>query len=80
MDKTVYSERGRRLARLLCELRQEAGLTQGELAERLEIPRQTLSRMELGERRVDLIELDTICTALDVSTVSVVWRFLSEED
>lgn len=80
MDKTVFSERGRRLARLLCELRQEAGLTQTELAERLDVPRQIISRMELGERRVDLVELDTICTALGISTISAVWRFLSDDE
>lgn len=54
-------------------------MTQAELAERLEIPRQTLSRIELGERRVDLVELDTICHAVGVSTIATVWRFLSEE-
>lgn len=79
VDKTVYSERGRRLARLLCELRQEAGLSQTELAQRLDVPRQIVSRIELGERRGDLVELDTICGALGVSTISAVWRFLSDD-
>jgi hypothetical protein len=37
------------------------------------------SRIELGERRVDLVELDTICGALGVSTISAVWRFLSDD-
>jgi hypothetical protein len=36
--------------------------------------------MELGERRVDVVELDTICKALGVSTISIVWRFLSEDE
>lgn len=77
MEKTVYSDEGRRLARLLRQIRYEAGLTQAELATRLEVPRQMISRLELGERRVDLVELDAICDALGASTISVVWRFLA---
>jgi len=79
VDKTVYSERGRRLAGLLCQLRREAGMTQADLAARLDVPRQVVSRIERGERRVDVVELDIICTALGVSTVSAVWRFLSDD-
>lgn len=46
-DTTTYA--GRFAARLR-ELRQAAGLTQKEAAERLDLPQQTLSRWETGER------------------------------
>lgn len=44
------------LARLI-EARKQAGLTQVEVAKRLGKPHSFVSKCELGERRVDLIEL-----------------------
>jgi transcriptional regulator with XRE-family HTH domain len=43
------------LARLI-EARKQAGLTQVEVAKRLGKPHSFVSKCELGERRVDLIE------------------------
>ena len=44
------------LARLL-KAREQAGLTQVEVGSALGIPQSRVSRMESGERRVDVIEL-----------------------
>lgn len=42
----------------LREARQEAGLTQVEAAARLGVPQTFISRVELGERRIDPLELE----------------------
>ncbi|MNY44480.1 helix-turn-helix protein [compost metagenome] len=55
-----------RLARI------EAGLTQAELAERLGIAQALVSRIETGERRIDVPELMAIAEALGKPA----WTFL----
>ena len=41
----------------LVPARGKAGFAQGEAARRLRVPQSRLSRMESGERRIDVIEL-----------------------
>lgn len=52
---------------LLKEVRVNAGLRQVDLAEKLKLPQSMVSKYEVGERRVDLLELRDICAALGVS-------------
>jgi len=46
--------------RRLIEARHAAGLTQVEVAKKLRLPQSRVSRMESGERRVDVIELSEL--------------------
>ena len=46
----------RALLETLIEVRVGAGLSQRDLAERLELPRSYVSKIETGERRVDPVE------------------------
>ena len=55
-----------RLIKLLRELRLQAGLTQAELANRLNLPQSFVSKYEAGERRLDLFELQEICSLLNI--------------
>ena len=59
-DKTTYA--GRFAARLR-ELRQAAGLTQAEAAERLGLPQQTISKWERGEHTPSLKQYPAIAKA-----------------
>ncbi len=52
---------------LLKRTRVEAGLRQVDLAKKLSVPQSMISKYEVGERRIDLLELRDICTALGVS-------------
>lgn len=47
------------------EIRIEAGLRQVDLAKKLNVPQARISKYELGERRIDLLELRVICEALE---------------
>ncbi|WP_431927540.1 helix-turn-helix domain-containing protein [Amycolatopsis tucumanensis] len=55
--EVIYSAEYQQLCRLLRELRQEAGLTQVQVAERLGVPQSFVSKYETAERRLDIIEL-----------------------
>lgn len=74
MDKSIYSAEYRRLCALLRELRIEAGLTQIEVAERLDEPQSFVSKYESGERRLDVIELGQVAEALGFPMRTVLGR------
>ena len=59
---------------LLRSIREEAGVTQVELAERLKMEQSTVSKIERRERRVDVAELRRICIALGVPLVEFISR------
>jgi transcriptional regulator with XRE-family HTH domain len=52
---------------LLKKLREDKGLTQAELAERLEVPQSFVSKYETGERRLDFVETAQVCKALGLT-------------
>jgi transcriptional regulator with XRE-family HTH domain len=72
MDKTVLKQEQAVLCTLLREMRQRVGLRQQELAARLREPQSFVSKYESGERRLDVLELRCICTALDIPLESLV--------
>lgn len=64
MKKTIHSAQSEMLRARLVELRKAANFTQRDLAKRLGRRQALVARIELGERRIDVIELHTILTAL----------------
>ena len=74
-SKSIYTEELRILVGLLRQLREEAGLRQVELAERLDRHQSFVSKYEAGQRRLDLIELRAVTGALGVSLAELVRRF-----
>ncbi len=59
-------------------MREEKGFTQQALAERLDVPQSFISKIETGERRLDLLELRTVCQALEMPLKRFV-QLLEEE-
>ena len=70
----LASQRGA-LGQLLKSMREEQGLLQREIAERLGTPQSFVSKYESGERRIDLPELRSICKVLNASCDEVVRRY-----
>ncbi|MCK5241817.1 helix-turn-helix transcriptional regulator [bacterium] len=66
MKKTLRSQEQKALQKLLIDLRKEAGLLQADLAKKLDKPQSFVSKYEIGERRLDLIEVHYICKALGI--------------
>ena len=74
MDRSITSTEYHRFRALLRELRHEAGLTQVQVAERLDEPQSFVSKYESGERRLDVIELRHVAEALGTTLAAVVAR------
>ena len=64
MKKKVYIAQRSCLVNLLREMRVEAGLTQMDLAVRIERDQTFVSKYESGQRRLDALELREICQAI----------------
>ena len=54
--KSIYSQSYRTLLARIVIARKEGGITQAELAEKLVRPQSFVSKIESGERRIDVVE------------------------
>lgn len=72
MTKSLRTEGHAALTQALIAARKASGLTQQELAERLGRSQSFVAKIELGERRVEVVELVEIARILGVSTASVI--------
>jgi transcriptional regulator with XRE-family HTH domain len=61
--------------RLLRRVRIEAKLTQSQLAKVLGVTQARISKYEQGERRIDMLELKTICDAVNLPLTEFAKRF-----
>ncbi len=57
---------------LIYRLRMSAGITQQQLSVILNVPQSYISKIETGERRIDLLELREICSALNSNLIEFV--------
>lgn len=75
MHKSIGSRQYTHFLNCLRQAREEAGLTQEELALRLGESQSFISKCERGERRMDLVELRAICKAMGISLEKFVKNF-----
>ena len=64
MNKTLHGKRSKIFCEHIRSLREKAGMTQRDLAEALGREHGMVARIELGERRVDMIEALDLFEAL----------------
>jgi transcriptional regulator with XRE-family HTH domain len=74
VEKSIYSAEYQQLCVLLRALRREAGLTQVEIAKRLDVPQSFVSKYETGERRLDVIELRHVAEAIGLTLETLISR------
>ena len=67
MRKSTHTRDYATFLELLIEVRRRAGLTQVQLGEKLPFEQPGISKIERGERRLDVIELKMICDRLGIS-------------
>lgn len=75
--KPQHSRRYARVPSVLRHLREEAGLTQRQLAEGVDQPQSWVHKSETGTRRVDVAEFCDWCAACGVNPMAGIKRFLS---
>lgn len=68
----------REIARRLASVRTERGLTQKQLAERLCKPPSYVAKLELAERRLDIVDLRALAEGLDMTAVELLQRLQPE--
>lgn len=66
MKKTIHSQMSEILCRKVVEIRKAAGYTQRDLAKKMGREHSFIARIELGERRLDIVELFHLCKACNV--------------
>lgn len=76
MARSTHHRHYQSMLGLLRDLRERAGMTQVELGKRLGNTQTFVSKMERGERRVDIVEFAEICDALGVDPVGAFGQFL----
>ena len=72
--KTIYTPRHRKLVELLTQKRKLAGLSQSELARRLNQYQSFIARIESGQRAIDVVEFLAICEAIGRVTPTSILR------
>lgn len=67
MEKSIFTREHATFLRLLRQAREEAGLTQVDLAAALDKSQSFVSKVERGETRLDVIQLRSVLGAVGVS-------------
>mgnify|MGYP004713417323 CR=1 FL=1 len=68
------------LTTLLKEARRKSQLTQTEVASKLGVPQAYISKVERGERRLDVVELVAYCEALNYPVEAWMKEFLRRRE
>jgi transcriptional regulator with XRE-family HTH domain len=63
------------LRQLLRQAREETGMIQDDLSRKLGRTQGFVSKYELGDRRIDLVDMADVCDALGISFLELVKRF-----
>ena len=71
MQKTIFTPDYRAMLARLKEARRLAGYTQAQLAERVGETQSFVSKVERGERRLDVVEMRDYCRALGIPLAEV---------
>ncbi|MEO8659144.1 MAG: helix-turn-helix transcriptional regulator [Bryobacteraceae bacterium] len=74
------NEAYQRFRELLVEARTSSGLTQQQLSAKLKRPQSFVSKYERGERRLDVIEFQSVALALGVDPLRFLQRLYKDTE
>ncbi|HET7176833.1 MAG TPA: helix-turn-helix transcriptional regulator [Gammaproteobacteria bacterium] len=60
--------------RMLKQVREDRGLTQSQLAAKIKRPQSFVSKVESGERRLDVLELRLVCKGIGITLSEFIER------
>ena len=78
MEKSTHSPHYTVFKKRLVDLRKNMDMSQRDLAARLDVPRSFVSRIELGERRLDMVEFYWVCRGLGVDPLDIAMQLMKE--
>lgn len=78
MTKSVFSDRYNQLLVAMAQARRGAGITQAQLAMILGKPQSYVSKIERGERRIDVVEFLELVEALGVEPAAILSAWAGE--
>ncbi len=78
MEKSTHTQEYAILRSQLKEAREGAGFSQRELAARLQVPHSWIAKVEMGERRIDLVEFCWFISACGIDPVPVAEKLLQQ--
>jgi transcriptional regulator with XRE-family HTH domain len=78
MAKAKFSPAYDHLRSLLVQAREQAGLRQADVADRLKRPQSYVSKIELGERRLDVVEYIQFARAVKVAAVLILREIMKD--
>jgi transcriptional regulator with XRE-family HTH domain len=78
MPKSVFSDAHKIVVETLVSARKEAGLRQIELAERIGKDQTYISRIEQGQRRVDVLEFYRLAEAMGCDPIELYGRLVAK--
>jgi transcriptional regulator with XRE-family HTH domain len=77
MSKTLRSARHDALIAFIVERRKRAGLTQADVAKRLQQYQSYVARVESGQRRIDVIEFIDLSEAIGFDPADIIRRIVA---
>lgn len=77
LPSSIFIQRHQELIAFIASVRKAAEITQVELAERLGKPQSFVSKVERGERRLDVIEFCELAKALGHDPAELLRKFVS---
>lgn len=80
MKKTLNSKEHNLLIETLYSLRVGTNMLQSDLAEKLGVPQSFVSKLENGERRLDIVELKQIVEVMGISLVNFIQEYQKRLD
>ena len=79
MPSSIFTQRHQEFIAFIASVRRAADITQVELAARLGKPQSFVSKVERGERRLDVIEFCQVAEALGYEPAELLQKFIDLE-
>ena len=78
MPSSIFTQRHQEFIAFIASVRKAAGITQFELAEKLGKPQSFVSKVERGERRLDVIEFCLLAEAIGQKPAKLLQEFVQQ--
>ncbi|MET0636354.1 MAG: helix-turn-helix transcriptional regulator [Chitinophagaceae bacterium] len=78
MKKKYTKSNYNKLLELLYQIRTGRAMRQSDLAQLLDVPQSFISKIESGERKIDIVTFLEICDALEIHPTDVISQFLNK--